>query len=253
MEENITVLVDAKLEYTKQLTNIDYLMVKNYHVSIAQLMECAGLATAELARSFFNDFHIKKTPASVSIFVGKGNNGGDGLVAASHLYNWGVDVRVYLCHSIQHHKPLCINHIQRLKLSGVHIKELKGPKYSLSDKFISDSDLIIDGLLGFGLKGEVKEPFKQIITQLNTFNSPILSIDTPSGLNTSTGYMKTCIQADTTVSLGCPKKGFLQKNTHEKIGRLLIADIGITHTLYKRLRIKHYPKFYSGKFIEIFL
>ena len=238
---------------TKQFSNIDSLMVKNYYVSIAQLMECAGLATAELARSFINDFRIKKDTASVSIFVGKGNNGGDALVAASHLYNWGINIKVYLCHNVLEHKPLCIKHIKRLKSSGVYIKELKATKYMLSDKFISDSDLIIDGLLGFGFRGDIKEPLNQIITQLNSFNPPILSIDTPSGLNTSTGKTSTCIKADTTISFACPKRGFLDKNTQENIGRLLIADIGVPHALYKRLRIKQYPKFYSSKFIEVLL
>ena len=115
------------------------------------------------------------------------------------------------------------------------------------------TDLIIDGLLGFGLKGPLKSPYNDIITFINSRSkSTILSIDLPSGLNATTGESDVAIKSDATISFGAPKKGFLSDTGRALIGRLLIADIGIPHRLYKRLKEPNFPRFNSGRFVEVF-
>jgi len=158
-----------------------------------ELMERAGRAVAHHAAKFLRQRNAK----NILLFAGKGNNGGDAIVAARHLAAAGF-------------QPTLIPFDQLAeKLAGT----------------LPAADLIVDGLLGTGLTGAVREPIAAAIRFINAARVPVLAIDIPSGLGTNT-----CVRADTTVTFGLPKIELLQPSAADFIGQLEIADIGLLTT-----------------------
>ena len=98
----------------------------------------------------------------------------------------------------------------------------------------TDYDGVVDALLGFSLDSPARPHYAELIQALNTSQIPILSIDIPSGLNANTGipYPPT-IHAHTTLTLGFPKKGFLNKDSHSYVGNIYLVDIGLPKALYE--------------------
>ena len=173
-----------------------------------ELMERAGRAVANAALEQLNH---RPAPA-VLLFAGKGNNGGDAFVAVRHLAAAGcVPTLVLLC------RPGDLTgdartHFQ--KLTGIAILEWPAT--------LPATDLIVDGLLGTGLAGEVREPYAAAIRFINAARAPVVAIDIPSGLGTGT-----CVRADATVTFGLPKIDLLQPAAADFVGRLAVADIGL--------------------------
>ncbi|KAI8052595.1 YjeF N-terminal domain-containing protein [Gilbertella persicaria] len=162
--------------------------------SIDQLMELAGLSVAQAVQKSFDN---QKSP-HVLVCVGPGNNGGDGLVAARHLCHFGFKPSLY--YPKQPEKDL----YQRLL---VQCKNLQVPVYKeTSDDLIQKSDIILDALFGFSFKGEVRDPYKEIIQIFEKISKPIVSVDIPSGWDVEEGpteFVK--FQPEIMISLTAPK------------------------------------------------
>lgn len=138
--------------------------------SIDQLMELAGLAVAQSVQREF-------PPQKVLVVCGPGNNGGDGLVAARHLKLFGYQPEVY------YPKRTASDLYQRLvSLLGL----FRVPVLETSPNY-EDFPLIIDAIFGFSFQGEIREPFKSIISALNQTQRPIISVDIPSGWDVEQG------------------------------------------------------------------
>ena len=152
----------------------------------AVLMERAGAAVARVAGEWLR----QQNEREVLLLAGKGNNGGDAIVAAKFLAAAGF-------------APTLIAHDQ---LAGN----------------LPAAPLIMDGLLGTGLTGEVREPYRSAIEFINRSQSFVIAIDAPSGLGTGT-----CVRADVTVTFSLPKIELLQPANVDYVGRLEIADIGL--------------------------
>ena len=151
-----------------------------------ELMERAGFAVAKTAIEFLK----KRDSRSALLFAGKGNNGGDAFVAARHLAAAGCrPTLVVLCRR-EDLQGDALLHFQ--KLIGVEILEWPGE--------LTAADVVVDGLLGTGLTGEVREPYASAIQWINKQRAPIVAIDVPSGLGTAT-----CVRAEVTVTMGLPK------------------------------------------------
>lgn len=105
-----------------------------------------------------------------------------------------------------------------------------------------ESDIIIDALLGYSLRGNPREPISGMIRKANDHGASIISLDLPSGLNALTGeVMEPCINADYTMTLAYPKTGL--KENPEVVGQLFIADIGLPSKLYRELGLEKPPFF----------
>ncbi len=163
-----------------------------------ELMERAGFAVAKAAI----DFLKQRDSRSVLLFAGKGNNGGDAVVAARHLAAAGCRPTLVLL-ARRDHRPV-----------GVAVVEWPGE--------LPAADVIVDGLLGTGLTGEVREPYASAIKFINQSKLPVVAIDIPSGLSTST-----CVRADLTVTMGLPKIDLLRPSSADFVGRIEVADIGL--------------------------
>ena len=138
--------------------------------SIDQLMELAGLAVAQSVQREY-------PPQRVLVVCGPGNNGGDGLVAARHLKLFGYDPEVYYPKKTP--SDLYQRLVALLGLFRVPVLENE-PNYA-------DFPLLIDAIFGFSFKGEIREPFKSIISAMNLSQRPIISVDIPSGWDVEQG------------------------------------------------------------------
>src|SRR6058998_3462339 len=178
-----------------------------FGVSILELMENAGKAVADVARSEFG-----AAGKNVLVLCGTGNNGGDGLVAARHLAK-DVRVTVLLARSPdQFATPEAATNFERLR----DVQILAG--LDKSEEAIAAADLLIDALLGIGVDGPLREPYAALIRQMNASGKPILSVDVPSGFGTDLAVRPTV-----TVTLHDVKEGMTAQNS----GRIRVADIGI--------------------------
>jgi hydroxyethylthiazole kinase-like uncharacterized protein yjeF len=172
-----------------------------------ELMERAGFAVAKTTVEFLK----RHDSRSVLLFAGKGNNGGDAFVAARHLAGAGCAPTLVL---------LC----RRDELTGdalTHFRKLVGVEIVEWPSELPACDVIVDGLLGTGLNGEVREPYAAAIKFINSLRVPVVAIDVPSGLGTAT-----CVRADVTVTMGLPKIDLLRPAAADSIGQIEVADLG---------------------------
>ena len=166
------------------------------------LMENAGAAVARNALKMLNSSKEKR----VLVFCGRGNNGGDGLVAARHLASSGAKVKVLLIGGEPKTKEALYNY-QVLKkcLFSVDIQIINS-KDQLAK--LTSGDLVIDALLGTGTRGAPRGLVADAIALINSLNIPVLSIDTPSGLDPFTGEAAgIVVKADVTVTFHSLKPG----------------------------------------------
>ncbi len=159
-----------------------------------------------------------KRGSRVGILVGPGHNGADALVVARELNFRGYEVGIYSPFSKL--KELTSQHLQYAQSLGI-------PIYQTIEQ-LPDSDLLIDGLFGFGLEKKLTDPIASAINQLNELSVPIYSIDLPSGLHTDTGeVLGTAIRATHTFCLGLWKLAFFQDQALEYLGKAELIDFDI--------------------------
>ena len=206
----------------------------NFDISTDDMMQNAGKAVFDVVMN-----EIK--PSTALVVVGKGNNGGDALVAARLLYKAGAVVTVLLPYADEELSESALSELEKVRKAGVPIvnntDELnlrkRDPENSPSDKGF---DLIIDGLFGFSLSGNPRSPADEIINWMNFSGIPILSVDVPSGLEAETGQiMNPTVKATYTLTLGMPKIG-LDKHK-EYVGNLYLGNLGIPQNAYQKVDI----------------
>jgi NAD(P)H-hydrate epimerase len=207
----------------EEMRRIDDITTREFQVDVIMLMENAGRATATLARQMLQGTTFGKR---VACLVGGGNNGGDGMVAARHLANWGADVKVIVGATKDKMKDVPLGQLRILEKMGIPILS--------TDYAPGDYDLLIDGLIGYGLEGNPRERVAMMIKDANVSGRPILALDLPSGMNATTGEAyDPCIKATATLTLALPKTGFLAPSAPPYVGDLYLADISIPRKVYQ--------------------
>jgi len=193
------------------------------------MMENAGAAATKRLVEKLGDVKSK----NVLVFAGLGNNGGDGLVIARHLAGYGSSVTVFLLGQPDNIRSEECSWNWNLLEKMESVKLLTGGNFDLLnnlDKF----DIIIDGILGTGILGEIREPQASAIMFINKSNAFKLSVDIPSGVDPDTGNRNLPhVNADMTVTfhrmkVGMPKRTDVCGEIYvEKIGIPLEAEIGV--------------------------
>lgn len=210
---------------TEQMREVDRLMIEVYHIELIQMMENAGRHLAFLARErFLGDDPRHK---QVAVLAGTGGNGGGALVCARWLHNAGARVDVFLAAAAEKFSSVPAHQLDILHRMAVSVTQ--------ADHFTNyrKPDLIIDGLIGYSLKGAPREPIASLIRSANATDCPILSLDTPSGLDTATGTVSDpTIRAAATMTLALPKEGLRHENARSVVGELYLANISIPSELY---------------------
>lgn len=218
---------DIPVLTTPQMVEVDRLMIEEYQIELIQMMENAGRNLAELARRQLGG---QVAGNSIAILCGAGNNGGGGLVAARHLHNWGANVSLKLASDPSRLKEIPAHQWRILMQMGLDSKK---------ELDLSKADLIIDALIGYGLSGDPRQPVAGYIEKANKAGRPILALDAPSGLDTTSGIPgNPCIKAATTLTLALPKIGLLTREAKDYVGDLYLADISVPPELYQHLGIE---------------
>ena len=188
----------------------------------ASLMENAGHCLAEIISGILK-------PCKISIYAGNGGNGGDGFVAARYLLNKGFEVNIYLLTHPSHiNSAESRKNWEVLQKINVGLNNLKISVWEdSSDLSITDSDVILDALLGTGVEGKLREPISHAIDVINNSSAVKVAVDVPSGLDPLTGKVfDKAVKADFTVTFHRIKLG-LKDAKKEYIGNIHVCDIGI--------------------------
>jgi len=193
------------------------------------MMENAGAATAKRLVEKFGDVKSKR----VLVFAGLGNNGGDGLVIARHLAGYGLNVTVFLLGEPDNIRS------EECSWNWSLLEKMKSVKLltsgNLEDLNNLEFGVMVDGILGTGISGEIREPHASVIAFINesiynysdSIKLPnIVSVDVPSGLNPDTGETnQVCVNANMTVTFHRMKVGMPKRK--DVCGEIFVEKIGI--------------------------
>ncbi len=206
--ENMTSITGKEMMVVD--TNCEY-----YGLSRLQLMENAGRGLAEEIIKRFDS-------GKVTIYAGLGNNGGDAFVAARFLHNF--DVKVMVLGKVSDIKSdIARRNADILKKCGVPITEIRDSTMLQQD----DSDIIVDAMLGTGVRGKLREPYATAVDLINSSNGYVVSVDVPTGLDTDTGDYYNLIRSDLTVTFHKMKSGL------RNAGEVVVKSIGIPSFMEK--------------------
>jgi NAD(P)H-hydrate epimerase len=222
-----------------QMAEVDRLMIEVYHIQLIQMMENAGRNLADCAIKLTQS---QSNPAFL-ILCGSGNNGGGGLVAARHLLNRGYRVEVVIINGTNLLKE--IPRQQWDVLQEIGIQPTVHPD-------IEAFDLILDAMIGYGLKGAPRGADETWIMKINQNSTPVLSLDIPSGLDATNGTpLNPCTRAAATLTLALPKTGLMTAEAKPYVGDLYLSDISVPNALYKSLGLNVGPIFKHNVIIKV--
>ncbi len=206
-----------------QAKALDNKAKEKFGISTLVLMENAGRAVSEEALKV-----LQKRKGKVAIFCGTGNNGGDGFCAARHLLTAGIKPDVFLLGKIgdvKNEGRINLNILLKLKQ---RVTQASSSNTRLIKEKIKKYSLIIDALLGTGIRGKIRPVYQDLIDIINASKAYVISVDIPSGLDATTGKTSgRCLKADRTITFVAKKRGMVPSAGRSYCGKILIKDIGI--------------------------
>ena len=192
-----------KVVTAAEMRQIDQDTIEGVGIPGIVLMETAGNAIVRALERHY------PTCQRIGILVGKGNNGGDGLVIARQLAHTGRDVHLFLVSPADSFTGEAEINLQIAKNLGLRIEAILTDAGTVPTT-LAGCELFIDAIFGTGLRDTVRGSIATVIKTLNNFSIPTLSVDLPSGLDADTGHpLGTCVRADRTVTIGLPKRGVI--------------------------------------------
>jgi len=225
---------------TEQMAEVDRLMIEEYGILLIQMMENAGRNLAEQAWRMMDG---ELPGRRVVVLCGKGNNGGGGMVAGRDLHHRGTEVSVKLAGD-----PAGLKEIPAHQWDILQVMALT----QADDPDLVEADLIVDAIIGYGLAGNPRGEAADWIRRANAAGRPILALDAPSGLDTTSGKAgEPCIRATVTLTLALPKTGLVTPAAQEVVGELFLADISVPPELYGRLGLEVGPLFAAGPIVQV--
>jgi NAD(P)H-hydrate epimerase len=231
---------------TDQMIEVDRAMMEDVRIELIQMMENAGRNLAHLARMrfFAGDPRGKK----VVVLAGTGGNGGGTLVCARRLHNWGARVQIFLTRPTADFTPVPAHQLDILQRMKVPVAEAD------TITQVQSPALIVDGLIGYRLKGAPRGAVSDLIRWANAESAPILALDTPSGIDTTTGTVfDPAIRATATMTLALPKAGLRAPGVEALVGELYLADISVPPSLYAEpaLALQMGPVFAESEILRL--
>jgi len=208
-----------------QAKEIDRKARERYGIATFILMENAGRAVAEAAaaRSL-----ARGKRGKIAVFCGRGNNGGDGFVAARHLLAMGLRPDVFLAGAREDVSGEALANLDILLRLGQEVVELDEGRLSRLRRRMARYGVIVDALLGVGLAGEVRGAVRDLIGIMNASKAYVVSVDVPSGFDATSGKaLGACVRADMTVTFVAKKRGMASRTGRRVCGRVVVRDIGI--------------------------
>jgi NAD(P)H-hydrate epimerase len=196
-----------------------------------ELMERAGTGLVSLLAKEVPEIASKR----FIVFVGSGNNGGDGLVVARKLKELGARVKVALLADEEEMKEDTKTNLNRARTAEIETISLKELSTERIKGEIFASDIIIDAILGTGFSGIIGGIIKDTIEAINSAKKFVVACDIPSGVNGDTGEVGgTCVASDLTVTFAYPKRGLFLYPGYRFSGKIEVVDIGIEEVISSR-------------------
>jgi hydroxyethylthiazole kinase-like uncharacterized protein yjeF len=209
-----------KVVTSKQMAELESLAY-NDGSSEEMFMEEAGKGIADAVHAFCESSKIVK---HIILLCGRGNNSGDGYVAARYLIKMNYKVFAFQIDELQNCTLLMQKNYSQFVNKGGIVQLIQ----SVKEIIFPREGVILDGIFGTGFHGIAKEPYVSVIKMANQSGLPILSIDIPSGLNGNTGIVEgPAIQATETLFLGLPKMGFFLQEGWNHVGILRYVNYGL--------------------------
>lgn len=235
---------------------MEQLLVERYLIEPLQTQENAGRSLAECARRLLPIAEPQEASLqpgltghtlppgveqrAIVVLAGRGPNGAVGLAAARHLLNWGADVQIICSYPAEEYEGIAQSQLQRLIAMGAPLA------WAEQGWELPPCDLVIDAIIGCGLRGNPRGRARDLIQLANSTVAPILSLETPSGLDTESGEIYTpCVHAQATLSLGLPRRGLLAPGTETVRGTLFLGDVGIPGALWWDLGLEEIPGLFA--------
>ena len=215
---------------TNTIREIDRYVIEDIGIPGEVLMERAGVQSAKVILSFYK----QECKGRVAIVVGKGNNGGDGLVIAREFINHGIDADVFLLAPPEDFKgearknlEILLKIIQNKEETGGIIVVNENNIDAISEALEYEYTLIIDAIFGTGLNGPPKGLSQKIIDVINRCMVPVVAVDIPSGINGRTGEIPgSAVMAHITITMGLPKLELTLPHILQYTGKIIGVNIG---------------------------
>ncbi len=210
----------------RQMQDMDRRAIEEIGIPGLVLMDNAGRGVSETVKIF-------PRAKKILILAGKGNNGGDGLVAARYLANDGYQVQVVLFAApgqMKSDPAICYKIIQKMQIPCRIFTDSLMPVWF--QNCLGAQDLVIDALFGVGLDKPLQEPYLSVLTFLNQSRKTTIAVDLPSGLHADTGkVMGVAVKAALTAALGLVKKGLIINEGPSCSGKIYLVDLGIPRAI----------------------
>lgn len=195
----------------QEMAKIDEKVPEKYGITISRMMENAGYQIADFIKKELD-------PEGVTVYAGKGNNGGDALAAARRLHLWNYEVEVIIA----------TRELDGIRKEELEILEEIGVKVT-EESSENKHPVALEGLIGYNLEGDPRPPFDSMVEEVN-MHEKVVSIDLPTGIDPDTGEKSSpAVEADYTVTLAMPKEGMNRENS----GEIWVADISIPPEAYE--------------------
>ncbi len=185
--------VEVPFITTAQMVEVDWAMIEDFGIDLVRMMENAGRCLADLARQRFLDGDPQGK--RVAVLAGTGGNGGGAMVAARRLHGYGADVGVWATKRALTTVPA--EQAAILGQIGVELRYEEVPQ----DNF----DLVIDGVIGYSLRGDPRGTAAELIKWANGVRGPVLALDAPSGLDVGSGVTSRGWVSSTWRTSRCPR------------------------------------------------
>ena len=220
-----------KIYTSKETKKIDSLAIKETAETGFTLMQSAAEFSLDVLVSEFNNVD------EVLVFCGKGKNSGDGFLLASYAKEFGLSSIIVMCSPTKELKGVSKKAFNEAKSNGVKIINLN----SLSKIKISKKAVLVDALIGTGLKGDLRKNIKEAILSLNKLGDryPVISLDLPSGVCADTGFAnEPSIVADVTCTFVTQKRGCFTSEGKALSGEVLYSDLDIPKKIFSKVLCK---------------
>lgn len=225
------------LYYTAAATReLDRLAIEEHNIPGFELMQRAGKAAFNALLEQWPD--VKR----LIILCGTGNNGGDGFIIGGLAQEAGLQAELFIAGDSTNIKGDALKALDFATKLGLRACPASDFYSAIADK--PRNVVLVDALLGTGLTGKVREPFSDLINEMNSSNLPILAVDIPSGLCSDTGEtLGVSVKADITVTFIGRKIGLVTNSGPEFVGKLLFDDLNVPEAVYLKVPSLKAPYF----------
>ncbi|MEZ5063318.1 MAG: NAD(P)H-hydrate dehydratase [bacterium] len=205
-----------------EMREIDRKAIEEFGVPSLDLMERAGGGAAQVIAAIGLD-----PDKPVVILCGKGNNGGDGFVAARHLRQFGADVVCWMMGERDEMTSDALRNLVAAEESGVRIRSFRVDENEAElAEDLAKCQYAVDAMLGTGAKGALRDPIRRLTHLMNDSEARTFALDVPTGLDADTGEVDPdCVQAMMTITFGFPKRGLYALPGRDYCGDITVIDL----------------------------